>query len=315
MENEHLRTRLAREELADRIDRIAPADGETDPLLDLTLFRFPKSSDFVLGVYEPSICVIAQGRKEVALEGTRYAYDPFHYLVNTVELPVASRIAAASPARPYLALRLKLDPAVVGAVMAEAGPVAPEGGADLRGIDASPLDPGLLDAVLRLVRTLDAPADVRVLAPAIRREIVYRLLTGAQGARLRHIAVLDGNAHRIARAIERLRKGFDRPLRVEDIAHEVGMSPSSFHHHFKTVTSLSPIQYQKRLRLHEARRLMLGAGLDASEAGLRVGYDDKSQFSREYKRLFGAPPMRDVERLRRGAAPNLGRVPAIQGLP
>ena len=156
--------------------------------------------------------------------------------------------------------------------------------------------------MVRLVRLLDSPADeARFLAPLVTREIVYRLLMGAQGDRLRQIAVLGGHSHRIAEAIERLRKDFDQPLRIEDIARELGMSVSGFHHHFRAVTAMSPLQFQKQLRLQEARRLMLGEDLDAASAGYRVGYGDASHFTREYKRLFGAPPMRDVERLREAA--------------
>ncbi len=165
-------------------------------------------------------------------------------------------------------------------------------------VDVSPLDAGLLDAVVRLVRLVDTPTDARVLAPLITREIVYRLLTGEQGGRLRQLAVLGGVTHRIADAVARLRKDFDQPLPVEKLARELGMSVSGFHEHFRTVTAMSPLQFQKQLRLQEARRLMLGEGLDAASAGLRVGYGDASHFNREYKRLFGAPPMHDVERLR-----------------
>jgi AraC-like DNA-binding protein len=168
-------------------------------------------------------------------------------------------------------------------------------------MDVSPLDAGLLDAVVRLVRLLDSPTEARYLAPLVTREIVYRLLIGEQGGRLRHTAALGGHAHRIGRALERLREDFDRPLRVKDVAREVGMSVSGFHHHFRAVTAMSPLQFQKRIRLQEARRLMLGEGLDAGSAGHRVGYGDVSQFTREYKRLFGAPPMRDVGRLREAA--------------
>jgi AraC-like DNA-binding protein len=164
----------------------------------------------------------------------------------------------------------------------------------------SPLDASLLDDVVRLVRLLDAPADARFLVPLITREIIYQLLMGAQGDRLRQIAVLGGATHRIAAAIERMRmrNDFKQPLRIEDLAQEVGMSVSGFHYHFKVVTAMSPGQFQKQLRLQEARRLMLGEHLDAASAGSRVGYDDASYFTREYKRLFGAPPMRDVARVR-----------------
>ena len=159
-----------------------------------------------------------------------------------------------------------------------------------------------MDAVLRLLRLLDAPAqEARFLRPLITREIVFRLLEGEQGGRLHHVVALGGHAHRIARALQRLREDFDRPLRVEDVARELGMSVSSFHHHFKAVTAMSPLQFQKQMRLQEARRLMLGEDLDAAGAGRRVGYGDASQFTREYKQLFGAPPARDVERLREAA--------------
>lgn len=171
----------------------------------------------------------------------------------------------------------------------------------MKAIDVSPLDAGLLDAVVRLIRLLNSPTDARFLAPLVTREIVYRLLAGEQGDRLRYIAALGGHTHRIAKAIERLRKDFDQPLRIEDLAGELGMSVSGFHHHFKEVTAMSPLQFQKQLRLQEARRLMLDEHLDATSAGYRVGYDDASHFNREYKRLFGAPPMRDVERLRQAA--------------
>jgi AraC-like DNA-binding protein len=167
-------------------------------------------------------------------------------------------------------------------------------------IDVSPLDADLLDAAVRLVRLLQSPTDARFLAPPLTREIVYRLLMGAQGERLHQIAAQGGNRHRIAEAIEWLRKDFDQPLRIEQIARELGMSISGFNHHFRALTAISPLQYQKQLRLQEARRLMLSEGLDAARAGSRVGYGDASHFTREYKRLFGAPPMRDVEQLRDG---------------
>ena len=251
--------------------------------------------------------MIAQGSKEVFLGDDRYQYDPAHYLLATAELPVVSQVIEASQERPYLSLRVKLDPTLVGSVMVEAGHLSPRSHADVRAIDVSPLDAGLLDAVVRLIRLLDTPAEAPFLAPLITREIVYRLLMGEQGDRLRHIAVQGGHTHRIARAIERLRKEFDQPLRIDDIAQELGMSVSSFHHHFKAVTAMSPLQFQKQIRLQEARRLMLGEGLDAASAGYRVGYNDAAHFNREYKRLFGLPPLRDVERLREAARESAGQ--------
>ena len=249
----------------------------------------------------PSFCVIAQGSKEVLLGDSRYRYDPYYYLLATVGLPSVSHVLEASPAHPYLSLRLELPPALVGAVMMESGHASPPDQAEARAIDVSPLDEKLLDAIVRLVRLLDCPSEASVLMPLITREIIYRLLVGEQGGRLRHLAILGGYTPHIARAVERLRKEFAQPLRIEQIAQDLGMSVSGFHHHFKAVTTLSPLQFQKRLRLQEARRLMLGEALDAASAGYRVGYDDAAYFSREYKSLFGLPPMRDVERLRESA--------------
>jgi AraC-like DNA-binding protein len=246
--------------------------------------------------------VIAQGSKEILLGDDRYRYDPAHYLITTAALPVSGRILKASEERPYLGLVLELDPVLVGSVMVEAGHPAPRGHAAVRAIDVSPLEASLLDAVVRLVGLPDSPAEeARFLRPLVTREIVFRLLRGEQGGRLHHVAGLGGHDHRIVRALERLRNGFDRPLRVEDVAREVGMSVSSFHHHFRAVTAMSPLQFQKQLRLQEARRLLLGKDLDVAGAGRRVGYGDASQFTREYKRLFGAPPARDVVRLREAA--------------
>jgi AraC-like DNA-binding protein len=290
-----------REELVERLVFAIPDDGTVEPLPGLRLNRLSAPVGPVHNVSDPAFCVIAQGSKEVYLGDTRYRYDPAHYLLATVELPVVSQVVDASPERPYLSLRLNLDPTLVGSVMIEAGYPTPRGQAEARAIDVSPLDTHLLDAVVRLVRLLDSPADARFLRLPVTREIIYRLLLGEQGARLRHIAALGGYPHRIAEAVERLRREFDLPLRIEDLAHELGMSVSGFHHHFKAVTALSPLQFQKQLRLQEARRLMLGADLDAASAGYRVGYRDAAHFNREYKSLFGVPPMRDVQQLRDAA--------------
>jgi AraC-like DNA-binding protein len=168
----------------------------------------------------------------------------------------------------------------------------------VKAINVSPINAKLLDAVVRLVQLSDTPKEARFLTPLIMREIIYRLLVGEQGSRLRYVTVLGGNTHRIAEAIRRLHHEFDQPLRIEEMARELNMSVSSFHHHFKEVTAMSPLQFQKHLRLQEARRLMLAEQLDATSAGYRVGYDDASYFNREYKRFFGAPPMRDVVEIR-----------------
>jgi AraC-like DNA-binding protein len=295
-----------RDELVERIARAIPQDGKVEPLKALHLHRSSSPTELVHGVTNLAFCVIAQGSKEILLGANRYQYDPAHYLITTVELPVVSQVIEASPERPYLSLRLELDPTLVSSVLVEAGHLSPRSHADVRAINVSPLDAGLLDAVVRLVRLLDSPTEARFLAPLITREIVYRLLMGEQGERLRHIAGLGGDTYRMASAIERFRKDFDRPLKIASIAQELGMSVSGFHHHFKAVTAMSPLQFQKQLRLQEARRLLLGEGLDAASAAYRVGYDNASHFNREYKRLFGLPPMRDVERLREAARQNGG---------
>lgn len=292
------RAQANRDELTERIARAIRHDGTIKPLKGLHFYRSSSPSECFHSVSIPAFCVIAQGSKEVFLGSDRYQYDPMHYLLGTVELPIASRILEATQEKPYLGLRLDLDPTLVGSVMVEAGYPSAQRSASVKAINVSPLDANLLDAVVRLVRLLDSPAEAHVLAPLIKREIIYRLLMGEQGNRLRHIAVLGGSTHQIARAVDRLRKDFNQPLRIESIARELGMSVSGFHHHFKSVTAMSPLQFQKQLRLQEARRLMLGEKLDATSAAYRVGYDDASHFNREYKRLFGAPPMRDVERLR-----------------
>jgi AraC-like DNA-binding protein len=300
-EREAQKARVNREELVDRIARAIPRDGAAEPIQGLVFRRESAPVGPLHGVSMPAFCVIAQGSKEVLLGEERFRYDPYHYLLATLDLPTVSQVVEASPEQPYLSVRLTLDPALVGSVMLEAGRLSPRPASNSQAMNVSPLTPELLDATVRVVRLMDSPDEARILAPLAVREIVFRLLVGEQGERLRHMAILGGHGHRIARAVERLREGFDQPLRIDDLARELGMSASGFHAHFKAVTAMSPLQFQKQIRLQEARRLMLSQDLDAASAGFRVGYDDASQFSREYRRLFGEPPMRDVARLREAA--------------
>jgi AraC-like DNA-binding protein len=289
--------------LASAIERQAAADGGHETAVPaLRLSRFSAPSELVALVYEPSLCVVAHGAKEVLLADETYRLDPAQSLLVSVDLPVAARVVEASPSHPYLAVRLALDPAVVGELLAD-GTTAPPLGPPARALAVTPVEPPLLDAVTRLVTLLDSPQDIEPLAPLILREITYRVLTGPQGLRLRQIASAGAPAHRIARAIRWLKDHFAQPLRIDSLAKHVRMSPSAFHLHFKGVTALSPLQYQKRLRLQEARRLMMGEGLDAADAAFRVGYESPSQFSREYRRLFGAPPRQDVAALKAEARP------------
>jgi AraC-like DNA-binding protein len=296
-----------REELVERIGRAIRADGTIQPLPGLHLYRHSVPLERVNSLVEPSLCVVAQGSKEFLLGENRYRYDPFHYLLVTVDLPYIGQVLEASKERPFLSLRLDLPPTLVSAVMVEAGLASPPSPAEVRAIAVSPVEVDLLDAAVRLIRLLETPATAPVLLPLYTRELVYRLLLGEQGARLRHLTLLGGATTRIARAVERLRHDFDQPLRIEQMARELGMSVSGLHHHFKTVTAMSPLQYQKRLRLLEARRLLLGEDLDATRAAYRVGYQDVSHFNREYKSLFGVPPIRDVHQLRQAAAVRAGR--------
>ena len=304
-EREAHRAQANRDELVELIARAVREDGKLEPLKGLYLNRTSSSAESVHTLSDPAFCVIAQGSKEVFLGNERYLYDPSHYLLVTAELPLVGHVLDASKERPYLSLRLELDPALVGPVIVEAGDVSQQNHTDVRAINVGSLDADLLDAVVRLIRLLDSPSEAPFLAPLITREIIYRLWVGEQSDRLHHIAALGGYTPHIAKAIERLHQDFDQPLRIDGIARELGMSVSGFHHHFKAVTAMSPLQFQKRLRLQEARRLMLGEGLDATSAAYRVGYHDASHFNREYKSLFGLPPMRDMERLRGTARENI----------
>jgi len=306
-EREAVLLQTSREELVERIGRTMRQDGSAQPLPGLHLYRHSLPLEQVYSLVEPSVCVVAQGSKEFLLGESRYRYDPFHYLLVTVDLPYVGQVLEASKELPFLSLRLDLAPTLVGEILVEAGHVSPQDTASVRAISVSPVDGHLLDAMVRVARLLDAPDEARVLLPLLTREMIYRLLRGEQGARLHHLAILRGYSPHIARAIERLRHDFDQPLRIEQLARELGMSVSGLQHHFKAVTALSPSQFQKRLRLLEARRLMLGEDLDAASAAYRVGYHDASHFNREYKSLFGVPPMRDVQRLREGALASAGR--------
>jgi AraC-like DNA-binding protein len=279
--------------LAAVVERHTVADGEHDTAVPgLMLYRASAPSDHNAVVYVPALCIAVQGAKEVVVGGEAYRYDPAQSLLVSVDLPASARVVEASPERPCLAIVISLDLAVVGELLADGTGAAP--GPPTRGLVLTRVEPPLLDAVRRFVALLDNPGDIAALAPLIHREITYRVLSGPQGSRLRQIAAAGAPAHRIARAIRWLKEHFAEPLVVEALARRVGLRPSAFHLHFKGVTGSSPLQYQKRLRLQEARRLMLGDGLDAAEAGFRVGYESPSQFSREYRRLFGAPPRRDV---------------------
>ncbi len=289
-------------ELSGLIERNIEADGiHATAIPRLFLIRASQPTEPLPTLYEPAVCVVAQGRKQVMLAGEVYFYDAEQYLVVSVDLPVVGQVIGATPADPYLCLRLDLDPGQLSALMMEAGQKATEeqrAGRLEPGLSVNPIEPRLLDAVVRLMRLLESPQDIAILAPLIEREILYRLLSGEYSERLRQIALADHRLLSVNRAISWLKRNYAEPFRIETIAREARMSASALHHHFKSVTAMSPLQYQKQLRLQEARRLMLGQALDAATAGQYVGYESPSQFSREYRRLFGAPPSRDIARLK-----------------
>lgn len=302
------RMQNAKEELVERIARAIPEDGVKEVFPGFLLARLSKPTKSFNSVYAPGFCFVAQGSKRALLGEEVFRYDPGHYLLFTVDLPLVFEIEEASTERPHLGFRLSLDPAIVASVLMESGIETKKSDCGERAIDVQSVDAGLVDAAVRLVRLLDAPAERKILAPLVMKEIVYRLLIKGQGARLSHLLASAGDSHRISEAIKYLRRHFNEPLKIESIARELGMSVSGFHHHFKSVTAMSPLQFQKQIRLQEARRLMLGEGMDAASAGFRVGYENPSYFSRDYKKLFGAPPQRDIARLRGSLEP--GGAPA-----
>lgn len=282
-------------ELARLIDRFAETDWSTPTVIPgLQLHRWTHPTEPNCVMYEPALTIVAQGAKQVLLADEAYDYDPSHYLVTAIDLPVLSRVVRATPEEPLLCLSLALDVAALGALIATPGCPEPKPIPAPRGMAANRIGLPLLDAVVRLTRLLETPASIPILAPLAVREILYHLLTGADGARLRHLAVAGSHAHRIACVTEWLKAHYAEPLRIAELAKLAHMSVSSLHHHFKAITAMSPLQYQKRLRLNEARRLMLVEKRDAASAGHAVGYDSASQFSREYSRVYGTPPRRDV---------------------
>jgi AraC-like DNA-binding protein len=300
LNRDNKRIESSRRELIGRMARAVPDNGVLEIFPGVFLARSAQMTERLHSVFRPAFCVIAQGSKQVLLSDEVFRYDQGHYLISTVDLPIVSHVVEASEEHPYLSVRIDLDPALVASGMMESGIETKKGEANVKAMAVSSIDADLLDAVVRLVRLLDAPDEMGMIAPLIVREIIYRLLKGEQGARLGHLLTPGGDTRRISKAVGHLREHFDEPLRIENIARELGMSVSGFHHHFKSVTAMSPVQFQKQLRLQEARRLMLGEDMDVASAGFRVGYEDPSYFSREYKKLFGAPPQRDIARLRSG---------------
>ncbi|WP_153111818.1 AraC family transcriptional regulator [Propionivibrio limicola] len=277
--------------------------GNTDSptaIPHLSLFRREMPMAPCTCLVEASIVLVVQGEKQMLVGGEAYPYNINRLLITSLDLPANSQIVSASPDQPCLGLVLKLDLRIMAELIAQGGLPLPAAHANERGvgIGLGAVTPVLLEAFKRLLDLLDEPDTIPVLAPLIEREIHYRLLKSDQAARLWQIASVGSQGHRVAKAIDWLKTNYTAPLRIEDLAAHVQMSPSSLHQHFRQLTAMSPLQYQKWLRLSEARRLMLNENLDAASAAFEVGYESPSQFSREYTRLFGAPPKRDIGELR-----------------
>jgi AraC-like DNA-binding protein len=287
------------QELAALISKYSTTDGLNDTAIaPLHYFKMPVPSGRMHVVHDASLCLVVQGEKEVMLEDETYRYAASEFLVVSIDLPVIGQVTVASPEKPYIALQLDIDPRLLSELITETVRAEVHGATTERAVFIGSINDQLTDALLRLARLLDTPRDIRLLAPMVICEIYYRLLNGYYGRRIAQIAIDGTNMQRIARIIRMLKANLSESIRMEELAEMARMSLSSFHFHFKEATTMSPLQYQKRLRLLEARRLLLVEGTDAASAAYRVGYESASQFSREYSRMFGAPPISDVTNLR-----------------
>ncbi|SDL17180.1 AraC-type DNA-binding protein [Modicisalibacter muralis] len=287
-------------DLASAVARLTPEDGIFPSAIPtLSLMRASAASPPTACITEPSLCVAIQGRKRMTLAGRAFTYDPLHYLVVSLDLPVTAQIIEASAEAPYLCVKLDIDFRILGELLLEKTPgERTERAGDPGGLFVAPMSGSLIDSLLRLIHLLDRPHEIPVLAPLVLREIHYRVLCGELGHRLRDLIAINGQEKSIVEVIRLLKAHYAEPLRIERLATAVHMSPSTLHHRFKAMTSMSPLQFQKQLRLHEARRLMLVEGASAATASHRVGYNSPSQFSREYRRLFGAPPQQEIAQQR-----------------
>ena len=302
-----------RAELARKIALfVGSAENRATDAPGLTLHRRTAPTAPCSMTYQPSVTVIAQGRKRVELGRNIFVYDSSRFLLTAVDLPVVSRVIEASEAAPCLAMALKLEMTVVRELLSRVEIQVAEAPPDSPAMAMGETTVEFLSACCRLVDLLKNPQDIPFLSGLIQREIIYRILRSAEGARLRAIATLGEQSHRTAKAIGWIRANYAKPLRVEDLAEMAGMGVSTLHHHFRALTAMSPVQYQKQLRLQAARGRMLIDGLDAASAAFEVGYESASQFNREYSRFFGQPPMRDIRTLRSPSAPLLESVGSRQ---
>jgi AraC-like DNA-binding protein len=288
-----------RAELVDLIEKFTGKDGEfSTGIRSLRLTRYSEDSPPQHDLLQPALCMVAQSEKQVLLGDNVFQFDPKSCLVVPVELPLTAMIQNASPRRPYLGLRVALDPTQIGSLIEQAGMRPPESVVTGLGIYTQPVSSALLDAVLRLLRLLDSPDEIPVLAPLIEREILFRLLLQDRDGMLYQMGTSESQTRRIAEAIAQLRSNFTKRLFIGKLARKANMSLSGFHQWFKLVTSMSPLQYQKLLRLQEARRILLHEHVSVGTASYRVGYESPSQFSREYHRLFGRPPAQEIRQRR-----------------
>ncbi|WP_268808886.1 AraC family transcriptional regulator [Vibrio parahaemolyticus] len=290
---------FATQKLAKLIDRWTGNANQYDtPVSGLRFSRWTTPTPPTSYTHNPSICLIAQGRKRVLLGEESFIYDANHFLISSVDLPIIANIIEASEEQPYLGLIMELDLTEISQLIVDSELAFTQAKEAQKGIAVGELSESLLDAFVRLAELLDEGQNIKILAPIIKREIFYRLLMSEQGTRLHQIVTAGSHSHQIAKAIDWLKNNFVKPLSVGDLASFTGMSKSSFYTHFRSMTSMTPLQFQKKLRLSEARRLMLTENLDAMAATFKVGYESPSQFSREYSRLFGAPPSKDIKLLR-----------------
>ncbi|WP_031411640.1 AraC family transcriptional regulator [Vibrio parahaemolyticus] len=290
---------FATQKLAKLIDRWTGDANQYDtPISGLRFSRWTTPTPPTSYTHNPSICLIAKGRKRVLLGEESFIYDANHFLISSVDLPIIANIIEASEEQPYLGLIMELDLTEISQLIVNSELAFTQSKEAQKGIAVGELSESLLDAFVRLAELLDEGQNIKILAPIIKREIFYRLLMSEQGTRLHQIVTAGSHSHQIAKAIDWLKNNFVKPLSVGDLASYTGMSKSSFYTHFRSMTSMTPLQFQKKLRLSEARRLMLTENLDAMAATFKVGYESPSQFSREYSRLFGAPPSKDIKSLR-----------------
>ncbi|MFS0869237.1 AraC family transcriptional regulator N-terminal domain-containing protein [Paenibacillus xylanilyticus] len=286
-------------ELSELIERHSIRSGGVEtPIPSLFFYHHTRTSEPAYRVYKPSFCVIVQGLKEVLLAQERFEYGPSNYLIASMNLPVIGQIIKASADAPYLSLKLEFTPNQILEVLNECNIQETSKENARRALFVGEMESSIQDALLRLLRLLDTPEEIPFLAPLYTKEILFRLLQGPYGGELAQIAVEGSSTYRIREAIEYIVRHWEQPFRIEDLAETASMSVSSFHRHFKEITAMSPLQFQKQLRLQEARRLLMAESADAADVAFRVGYESASQFSREYARMFGAPPRSDIKRLK-----------------